>query len=141
MRGQEKPVKSITLSGNVYLKYLDEKQISQAQVGDVLCYLNDEEELYPIIMGDYMVKGFKGYFKVKIFDGYKWCILDSQDFFEDRINQFSKTDICFYNYENCRERLEEAVGTSVYKTYREHYSTYLHQSNDFKGKKGVKKQK
>ena len=44
--------------------------------------------MYPIIINGYQNKGFKGYFKAKVFDGSKWCLLDTKDFFDDRVNQF-----------------------------------------------------
>ena len=137
MRGQRKNVKSLTLSGNVYLKYIHE-EINSPKVGDVYLYLNDEEELYPILENDYNIKGYKGYFKIKIYDGRSWCLLDSVDFFEDRIHQFGKNEICFYRFELCQERMIEAAGTIVYRSYREHYTTYLHQPGEYKGKKGKK---
>lgn len=136
MRGQEKKVKTLTISGNIYLLHLHKEEIKSASVGDIYLYLNDEEELYPIIANDYQIKGYKGYFKAKIFDGNIWCLLNNLDFFEDRIHQFTKHEICLYTYENCQERLSEYKDTPVYRTYRDHYSIYLHESNDFKGKKG-----
>lgn len=134
MRGQPKAVKSITISGNVYLLHYHE-ETNNPQIGDIYLYLNDEKELYPILMNNYQAKGYKGYFKAKIYDGRDWCMLDCLDFFEDRIHQFSKTEICFYTFVICQERLSEAKGTKLYRTYREHYSTYLHEENEFKGKK------
>lgn len=137
MRGQRKEVKSLILSGNVYLKYYHE-EISNPKTGDIYLYLNDEELLYPILANDYQAKGHKGYFKAKVYDGRTWCFLDSLDFFEDRIHQFSKNEICFYRFELCQERLAQASGTKLYKSYREHYTTYLHEADNYKGKKGHK---
>jgi hypothetical protein len=141
MRGQEKNVKSITLTGNVYLNHHDYEQINAAQTGDIYLYLNNEEELFLVIENEYQIKGFKGYFKAKVFDGRTWCFLDSLDFFEDRIHQFTKSEVCIYTYHNCQERLIARAGDKVYRTYREHYTTQLHQSDDFKGKKGHKHKK
>lgn len=136
MRGQQKNIKSLTISGNVYLLHYQDEEIKAAGVGDIYLYLHNEEELYPVVMSEYSIKGFKGYFKAKIFDGKIWCLLDSLDFFEDRIHQFGKSDIPIYNFYNCQERLQEQANNKVYRTYREHYSTYLHESSEFKGKKG-----
>lgn len=136
-RGKVKIIKSITISGNVYLLHYHE-EIGNPGVGDIYLYLNDEEALYPIIQSGYQSKGLKGYFKAKIYDGRNWCLLDTLDFFEDRVHQFSKTDICFYTFEICKERLEREEGTIVYRSYRDHYTTQMHEPNDFKGKKGVK---
>jgi hypothetical protein len=139
MRGQTKTVKSLTLTGNVYLRNIDDEKIANPKTGDIYLYLNDEEELYPVLMSDYQIKGYKGYFKMKIYDGRAWCFMDSLDFFEDRLHQFGKNEICFYTYELCHERMIGAAGTVVYKTYREHYTTYIHEAGEYKGKKGLKK--
>ncbi len=135
MRGQLKTVKSINISGNVYLLYHDEDKLKSPLIGDIYLYLNDEEELYPILMNDYQIKGYKGYFKLKIYDGRAWCFLNALDFFDDRLHQFGKNEICFYRFELCKERLIEAAGTTVYRTYREHYSTHLYKPDEYKGKK------
>lgn len=135
MRGQTKSTKSLTLSGKVYINHLQPEEIAQAAVGDVYLHLNDENELYPIILEDYKIKGFKGYFKAKVFDGKIWCILHLPDFFDDRINQFTKSEVSFYTVLACQERLEGFANTIVYRTYREHYSTYIHEQNEYKGRK------
>lgn len=139
MRGQQKNIKSLKISGNVYLKHWHEEEIKKAKQGDIYLYLHNEEEIYPVVLNEYSIKGFKGYFKAKIFDGRNWCFLDNQDFFEDRINQFSKTDISLYTYNLCYERLESFKDTEVYKTYREHYTTNKHEQGEYKGKKTIKK--
>ncbi|MEK6733764.1 MAG: hypothetical protein AABY27_01500 [Pseudomonadota bacterium] len=138
MRGQSKTIKSIIISGNVYLKNCHDEEISKSKEGDIYLYLNDEEKLYPIILNNYQSKGHKGYFKAKIYDGRDWCLLDTLDFFEDRVHQFGKNEICIYTFEICLERLKEEKGSKVYRTYREHYSKNLHESNQFKGKKTIK---
>ena len=138
MRGQAKTVKSIALSGNVYLLYHHEEELKKPEIGDIYLYLNDEEELYPVIMNDYKIKGYKGYFKIKIYDGRAWCLVNNLDFFEDRLNQFGKNEICFYNFGLCQERLTQEAGTLVYRSYREHYTTYIHEAGEYKGKKGNK---
>ena len=143
MRGQQKNIKSLTISGNIYLLHHHDDQIKAAGEGDIYLYIHNEEELYPVVLGEYSIKGFKGYFKAKIFDGKIWCLLDSLDFFEDRIHQFGKSDIPIYNFYNCQERLQAQAGNKLYRTYREHYSSYVHESSEFKGRKGnfAKKQK
>jgi hypothetical protein len=139
MRGQEKSYKSIILSGNIYLLHHDDDAIETPTLGDIYLYLNDEKILCPIILSDYKIKGYKGYFKAKIYDGRQWCLLNALDFFEDRLNQFGKNEICLYTFELCKERLAEAANTIVYRTYREHYSTYLHVTQEYKGKKSTRK--
>ncbi len=138
MRGQVKTAKPLTLNGNVYLHLHHEEELKSPTIGDVYLYLNDEQELYPILMNDYKIKGYKGYFKAKIYDGRDWCILNGLDFFEDRLHQFGKNEICFYRFHLCQERLREAAGTIVYRTYREHYSTHLYEPDEYKGRKTIK---
>lgn len=139
MRGQSKTFKTIILSGNVYLSHHNEEEINNPKIGDVYLCLNDEEELFPIIMNDYKIKGYKGYFKAKIFDGYEWGILNNNDFFEDKINHFSKSEICLYNFAECQERIKSHANQPVYRTYREHYTLKQYIAGEFKGRKGNKK--
>ena len=138
MRGQAKTVKSIIINGNVYLKHRDDEVIAEPKLGDIYLYLNDEETLYPIILNDYQIKNYKGYFKAKIFDGKNWCMLDCLDFFANKENYFTKSEICDFTFQNCQEILAGYNDTKVYRSYREHYTTYLHQENDYKGKKNIK---
>ena len=138
MRGQAKTVKSLALSGRVYLLRHHDEELSNPQIGDIYLYLNDEEELYPILMNDYQIKGYKGYFKAKIYDGRAWCFLNCLDFFEDRLHQFGKNEICLYRFNLCQERLIAEAGTLVYRSYREHYTTHLHEAGEYKGKRGLK---
>jgi hypothetical protein len=139
MRGQSKTVKTLTLSGNVYLSHINEKELENPKSGDVCLYLNDEEELFAIIMNDYKIKGYKGYFKAKIFDGYDWGMLNNNDFFEDKLNHFSKSEICFYSFQLCQARIENYSKQIVYRTYREHYTLHQHIAGEYKGRKGKKK--
>ena len=136
MRGQDKNVKSITLTGNAYLLHHHEEEISKAKLGDVYLYLNDEKELFSIINNDYKIKGYKGYFKAKVYDGHSWGLLNNLDFFEDRINQFSRADVCCHNFILCQERMLSFANVVVYRTYREHYTVHLHVSGEYKGSKG-----
>lgn len=138
MRGQTKNIKSLTLTGKVYLLHHHEEEIANPLPGDVYLYLHNEEEIYPIVMNDYKTKGFKGYFKAQVYDGRTWCFLNNLDFFEDRINQFSKTDIALYTFNACQERLESFAGTKVYRTYREHYTIQTYEQGEYKGKKTIK---
>lgn len=140
MRGQLKTTKSLTLSGNVYLHHHHTEEIANPKKGDVYLYLNDDKALYPVIMSDYRIKGYKGYFKIKIYDGNIWCLLNSLDFFEDRLHQFSKHEISFYIYSLCQERLQEYSQTTVYRTYRDHYTIQKHVPGEYKGKKTIKHQ-
>lgn len=139
MRGQAKTVKTLKLTGAVYLLHRDDEEIEKAQMGDVYLYLNDEDELYGLIMNDYNIKGYKGYFKAKVYDGYNWCLLNVLDFFEDRSHQFGKNEICLYRYNLCQERLMEEAGSTIYRSYREHYTTQEPVfAEKYKGRKGNK---
>lgn len=120
MRGHPKELKLIVLTGNVYLSHFDD--IAKPLKGDILLCLNDEKELFTVIMNEYKCKGYKGYFKSKVFDGTEWRFLDNNDFFSDRINQFSKSEYPIYVYELCQERIIEFKGQKFFRTYREHYS-------------------
>lgn len=139
MRGQLKDIKSFKLSGNVYLLHYHDKELENPEIGDIYLYLNNEDEMHFIIMSGYQQKGLKGYFKAKIHDGRDWCLLNSLDFFEDRLNQFSKSDICIYTFNLCQERLVESANSIVYRTYRDHYSTQAPIVGEYKGKKTKKK--
>jgi len=136
MRGQTKTVKSIVISGNIYLLHHHVDEIENPKLGDIQLSLYNEKEIFPVVMNDYKIKGYKGYFRAQIYDGRDWCFLNSQDFFEDRINQFAKADICFYTFLACQERLAEYANVPVYRTYRDHYTTYLHVNGEYKGRKG-----
>ena len=123
MRGHPKELKLITITGKVFLSKVDD--CSSRNKGDIMLCLNDEKELFPIIEKSYECKGFKGYFKAKVFDGNDWRFVDNNDFFEDRINQFTKSDYPLYVYEQCKARIEEFAEQKLKRTYREHYSLYV----------------
>ena len=92
-------------------------------------------------MNDYKIKGYKGYFKAKIFDGYDWGMLNNNDFFEDKLNHFSKSEICLYSFQLCQVRVESYSKQIVYRTYREHYTLHPPIVGEYKGKKGKKGKK
>lgn len=137
MRGQEKATKSLLLSGNIYLKYEDEEAIQSAEKGDITLYLNTDTSDRVPIKGNYYAKGYVGYFKADIYDGKEWQVLNISDFLEEKENHFSKSECAIDTYALIREILEEKAGVEVYKGYRGgHYTTYLHVSQPYKGKKG-----
>lgn len=135
MRGQKKTVKTLTISGNIYLLHQDVEELENPLTGDIQISLYNEKEIFKVVLSNYKIKGYKGYFRAEIYDGYEWCFLNSQDFFDDRVNQFSRADICFYTFLACKERLFEYANAPVYRTYRDHYSAHLHVAGEFKGRK------
>jgi hypothetical protein len=138
MRGQEKTVKSLLLTGTIYLKYEDEEQIATAQKGDITLYLNTDTSDRVPLKGNYYAKGYVGYFKADIFDGKEWQVLNITDFLEDKEHHFSKSECAIDTYHLIREMLEGHAGTEVYKGYRGgHYTTYLHVSQPYQGKRGA----
>jgi len=136
VRGQAKEIKSLKLSGKVYLDIEEEMNIKKAEKGDLYLYLF-LESLNTNPINAYYKKGYKGYFKAKVYDGYIWCQLDYFDFFQGKENYFSKNEISINVFELCKDILEKESNTEVYKTYRCHYSKYKYESDgNYKGKKG-----
>ena len=105
MRGQAKEIKTLNLSGNVYLDIEEETNIKNALKGDIYLYLFlESQNSNPL--NAYYKKGYKGYFKGKIFDGSKWCHLDCFDFFANKENYFSKHEISVNVFNLCKEILQ-----------------------------------
>lgn len=137
MRGQEKIVKSLFMTGKVYLKYEDDELIGKPEKGDVYLYINTDSSDRVPIKGNYFVTGYAGYFRADIYDGKAWQVMDINDFLEEKENYFSKTECSIDTFRLCQEILQEKAGTELYKGYRGgHYSTYLHVAGEYKGKKG-----
>lgn len=136
MRGQAKTVKSLFLTGNVYLKYEDEEQMAAPEKGDIFMYLNTENTTKVAIKGDYFRTGYAGYFKADIFDGKEWQLLNIGEFCEDKENYFTKSECSIDTYHFCSELLRQKEGAEVFKGYRGgHYSLYQHVPGVYKGKK------
>lgn len=131
-RGKAKKIRSLTLSGNVYLKYeiLPEQEFNP---GDIMVYINNDSISY--IKGSYYNSGYSGYLKLNIYDGREWQHIIESEFFEHKENFFSKKEYPIDTYNLIKEIIEGKAGELVYRTYRSHYSTYLHEMNVFKGKK------
>jgi hypothetical protein len=146
MRGQAKNVRSLPLTGKVYLKYQDYDEEAEDTVepgdGDILLYLNNDADDRIYYKGGYHKKGHAGYFKGSVYDRGEWKPLMVQDIFEEKENYFTKSafPIDIFNY--CKEILEGLADTLVYRSYREHFSPYLHTStNPYKGRKGQMQKK
>jgi hypothetical protein len=137
MRGQAKTVKSLFLSGNVYLKYEDEEALETPEKGDICLYLNTENTDKTRIKGDYFRTGYAGYYKAEIFDGKEWQFLNVNDFCEHKEHYFSKSERSFDTYTLCSEFFRNAAGAEVFKGYRGgHYSLHQYVPGVYKGKKG-----
>lgn len=137
MRGQLKQPKSLKLTGNVWLKYEDEEAIETADAGDIMLYQNTDASPRHFIKGNYYQTGQSGYLRADIFDGKEWQILDITDFCEHKEHYFSKTECPIDVFYRCKDLLSLSAGVVVYRGYRGgHYSTYLHEPNPFKGRKG-----
>lgn len=136
MRGQDKPAKSLTLSGNIYLLNHDESTSITLQKGDLRCYLSTDCK--SDTKSRYQQKGQKGFFKAEIYDGREWHLIDTIDFFECKENYYSKNEIPIHTYTLCKEIFLAKSGTILYKTYRNHYSTHLYEREGYKGKKSPK---
>lgn len=122
IRYQSKPKEKvyITLTGQVYLQYVDEEAIATPKRGDMLVFpCNDA--LNSTRQGDYYSTGFSGYFKVDVFEGNVWCAVIATELFPDKENHFSKTECPIDTYELCVEKLRAMGGTRLVRTYREHY--------------------
>ena len=139
MRGQAKTVKTLTISGNVYLKYEDGEAMEAPLVGDIFLYLSTENTDKVLIKGDYFRTGYAGYFKADIFDGKEWQLLHVPDFCEDKEHYFSKSERSIDRYQFCSDYFRKHEGSVVYKTYRGgHYSLHPYVPGVYKGKKGLR---
>lgn len=117
---KEKTKVTFLLTGVVFLQYVDDEAALQAQKGDVLVYPNNDA-LHSTRLGEYDATGFSGYFKVDVSDGRTWQPLLLNDIFKNNENHFSKTERPIDTYNLCAEILRKNEGTSIVRTYREHY--------------------
>lgn len=117
---EEKPKKTIVLTGNCYLLYVDDEKIAAAAKGDLKLFASCKE-LHENYQGAYDYTGFTGFFRVDIFDGFAWHPLIITEFFPEREHYFSKHECPIDTYRICVESLEKFKGKTVARTYREHY--------------------
>lgn len=122
VRYQSKPVRrvAITLTGNIYLQYVDDEAMESPNKGDLMVYPYNDA-LHSVHMGRYETTGFAGYFKADVYDGYEWRLLLLNDFFAEHENYFSKSERPIDTYNLCLPMLKTLAGTEVVRTYREHY--------------------
>lgn len=135
MRGQEKDIKKLVFSGNIWLLFEDEEHIETPNTGDIFMYLNIDTMKNLPYKGQYYSAGNVGYFKADIYDGRFWKPLLVNEFFEEKENYFSKKNYPIHAYNLCCEILLKFKDEPVYKTYREHYTRYAPVIGIFKGKK------
>lgn len=119
-QSKEKPKVSITLTGTVYLKYVDDEAIETPLRGDLLVYPQNDA-LNSTRLGDYDSTGFVGYFKADVFEGNVWCPVLLTEIFLHREHHFSKTECPIDTYALCADILKALQGRTLTRTYREHY--------------------
>ena len=117
---KDKPKKLIEISGAIGLQYIDEEQLSSPAKGDLKLFPKCDE-LHEAYFAQYDATGFSGYFKVDIWDGYKWCPVVLAEIFPRRDHYFSKKEMPIDCYHLCCDILLELKGQKLAKTYREHY--------------------
>ncbi len=110
----------ITLTGKVYLQYVDEEQIGQAVKGDIMVFAQNEA-LHTTRFAEYDETGFSGYFKVDVFDGKTWQPVIISNMFPQHENHFGKKERPIDTYAICSEMLRAMAGVNLLRTYREHY--------------------
>lgn len=111
----------ITLSGKIFLKYVDDEAIEQAGKGDLMLYPYNDS-LNSTRLGEYGSTGYVGYFKVDVHDGRQWCLVLLNAIFEHSEHHFAKKERPIDTYGICKEILEGLKGKPLLRTYREHYT-------------------
>lgn len=107
----------LTLTGKVYIKYIDD--LSQAKTGDVMLLLNDDATTTHV--GNYENTKVSGYIKAKVFDGKVWHNIDIGEFCTHRENKFTKKQRAIDSAMLCREVLSGCSGAILVRTYRGHF--------------------
>ncbi len=120
--------KKITLTGRVFIKYEDETE--SPILGDVMLYLNDDAiNPFP---GDYEDQTKSGYIKASVYDGKFWQNMYIGEFCTEKENKFSKKQRAFDTALLCRHIMEESVKDIIlFKSYRNHFTRYEHQKNEY----------
>jgi hypothetical protein len=119
-QSEKKPRVLITLTGNVYLRFVDDEAIEAAVKGDMQVFPNNDA-LNSTRLGEYDGIGFSGYFKVDVFDGRNWQPVIINDIFTDHENHFGKGERPIDTYVICEDVLKALAGQKLLRTYREHY--------------------
>jgi hypothetical protein len=119
-QAKEKTKVTITLTGVVFLQYIDDEEARHAQKGDLLVYPHNDA-LNTTRQGEYEGTGFSGYFKVDVSDGKEWQPLLPTGIFKNNEQHFSKSERPIDTYNLCTEILRGFAGSTIVRTYREHY--------------------
>lgn len=117
---EKKTPKLITLTGNVYLQYLDDFTDIETQKGDLLVFA-ECKQLHTNFLGEYERTGFSGYFKVDVYDGREWQPVILNEIFRHHEHHFNKKERSIDTYTICKEMLTALSGKHLSRTYREHY--------------------
>src|SRR5689334_8102868 len=93
IRYRSAPVRRIpiVLTGQVWLKFRDEEEMTQAKKGDVMLHPYNDV-LRTERQGDYGSTGFAGYFKVDVHDGREWRPVILTGIFMHHEHHFSKSE-------------------------------------------------
>ncbi|WPY01365.1 hypothetical protein Trichorick_01276 [Candidatus Trichorickettsia mobilis] len=108
----------IQLTGNVYIKYIDE--IIKPKIGDIMLLLNDDA--ISGVVGDYENMSVSGYIKAKVYDGRVWQNVNIAEFCTAREHKFAKKQRAIESAELCREIIAKHRNTLLEKTYRGHFT-------------------
>lgn len=124
--------KKITLTGSVFIKYIDEPHTKQC--GDVLLYLHDDA----IAVRNYDDLTVSGYIKAALFDGLVWQNMDITEFCLERENRFTKRQRAINSAELCRFVMQDCGGIELFKTYRGHYTRHEYVQGEYFRKQNKK---
>ncbi len=108
----------ITLTGKVYIKYIDD--IIYPKLGDIKLLLYNDA-ISPT-KGDYDNLKVSGYIKAKIFDGYVWQNINISDLCLNKEYKFVKKQKAIDSAILCKNLITNQQGTILHRTYRGHFS-------------------
>jgi hypothetical protein len=111
----------ISMTGQVFLRHLEEDAIAQAAKGDVQIFLSTDALPANRNIGNYEAMGLEGYLKAEVHDGKGWKPLSLEEFFPHRDYYFGKRERPLDTYNVCVSTLRKSQGTTLMRTYREHY--------------------
>ena len=135
MRGKAKKTKTLVISGKTHLQGCGAE--NKAAIGDVLLSPQIDNKNNFVIDEDlYHQNGHRGYLRAHVYDGKNWGNLNSNEIFQDKENNFSKTELAIDTAQICITSIASLAGTALYRTYRDHYTIYQYTPGEFKGKKG-----
>ncbi len=135
MRGQTKQIKTLSLSGKIYIQCYNDSL--NPDDGDILLAPHIENRNNYMLSSDlYFYLGNKGFFRLHVYIKKEWGNLVPGEFLSTKENHFSKTELAITTANLCTELLANFAGTKIYQTYRNHYTIYKYNPGQFKGKKG-----